>query len=248
MIFVKGIGLCRDVDSFLGDLAALAEIELTQVSSQPLDLKKQLRRSGAFATAGAYAAANALDNQGFSSERLEKTGIIVTSSIGDQNTTSDFIDEMIDYGAGQGSPIKFAHSSHNTAASYIAKLFSIHGPAITAINLEETFANGLRLATCWLADKTCDDILLLQIESHSHLSRVLASSEYSDEQKAFPASTSSRKAPCEAACLLLSRDGETSWQLPSLSCDAVSANFAARLDSRLIEPIKMITAILTQGY
>ena len=164
MIFINGFGFCSSDGSMMKELTDAVGVSLPNNSLIKSDFKKQLRSSGAFVTAGVRASEEALYGSGITEESLATTGIIVTSRIGDQNTTSEFIDELIGYGANQGSPLKFAHSVHNAAASYIAKQFNIYGPAVTAVNFDASFSNGLTLAQCWIEQRTCDSVLLLQIE------------------------------------------------------------------------------------
>jgi len=212
-------------------------------------LKKQLRGCGAFAAAGVRAAMQALDGSGVTGESLAATGIIVASRLGDQNTTSEFIDDLIDYGVDQGSPLKFAHSSHNAAASYIAKAFNIYGPAITSVNFEASFANGLILAQCWLKQGACDNVLLLQIESRSPLSEVLAS--YAKGcMPPTPETTAlaDSKAQCVAACLLLGNHAlstNASMEILLSRSEEIrdAPEEAAPLETPLTDPVRLMSAI-----
>ena len=246
MIQINGLGYCSNSGSMIRELAESAGVDLP-VNDPPEDgLKKQLRGCGAFITTGVRAAMEALHGSGLAGAGLAETGIIVTSRLGDQNTTSEFIDDLIDYGVDQGSPIKFAHSSHNAAASYIAKLFNICGPAVTAVNFDASFANGLTLAQCWLEQGTCDNVLLLQIESCSPLSEVLAN--YEKGGTTLPADTSAfadSKAPCMAACLLLGNQA-LNMQI-SLSRSAQNRDVPAEpaaLATPLPDPVRLISAVL----
>lgn len=251
MILINGLGFCSSSGSMMQELAAAAGINLP-VNNQPDDgLKKQLRGCGAFITAGVRAAMEALHDSGLAGESLAKTGIIVTSMVGDQNTTSEFIDDLIDYGVDQGSPIKFAHSSHNAAASYIAKLFSIYGPAITSINFEAGFVSGLMLARCWLEQGTCDNVLLLQIESCSPLSEVLVNYGKNFTATLSPGTAvfADSKAQCQAACLLLGNRAlntntrmQISMSSSSEKCEA--AAYTAVMETILPDSLRVITAVL----
>ncbi len=252
MIQINGIGFCSSGGSIMKDLADAAGFELP-VNDQAEDgLKKQLRGCGAFVTAGVRAAMEAMHNSDLTGESLASTGIIVTSRIGDQNTTSEFIDDLIDYDITQGAPLKFAHSSHNAAASYIAKMFKFYGPAVTSLNFEATFANGLILAQCWLEQKTCENVLLLQIESCSKLSEILVN--YNKGCMTLPSATSvfaDSKAQCVAACLLLGNRALSKSNRVQISLSHSAENCAGTaeavvLEAPLLDPERLITAVLNR--
>ncbi|MFA6104763.1 MAG: beta-ketoacyl synthase N-terminal-like domain-containing protein [Victivallaceae bacterium] len=249
MIQINGLGFCSSSGSMMREPASAAGVNLP-VNNLPEDgLKKQLRGCGAFVTAGVRAAMQAMHDSGITGENLATTGIIVTSRLGDQNTTSEFIDDLIDYGIDQGSPLKFAHSNHNAAASYIAKLFNIYGPAVTAVNFEASFANGLILAQCWIEQGTCNNVLLLQIESCSLLSEVLVN--YEKGCMTLPADTTAfadSKAPCAAACLLLgNHELNTNNSMRILLSSSAEISYAPEeipFETPLPDPARLITAVL----
>ena len=249
MILINGLGFCSSSGSMMKELTDAAGVNLPVNNLAEDGLKKQLRGCGAFITAGVRAAMEALHDSGITGESLAATGIIVTSRLGDQNTTSEFIDDLIDYGIDQGSPLKFAHSSHNAAASYIARVFNIYGPAVTSINFEASFANGLILAQCWLEQKTCHNVLLLQIESCSPLSEVLAN--YEKGCMTLPVATTAfadSKAPCMAACLLLGNQAlNTNRMQISLSRSAENCDTpeeAIPFETPLTDPVRLMIAVL----
>lgn len=254
MILINGFGFCSSSGILMGEIT-----NVIGVDSQPSvnliesEFKKQLRSSGAFVTAGVRAASETLYNSGITEEDLATTGIIVTSRIGDQNTTSEFIDELIDYGIDQGSPLKFAHSVHNAAASYIAKQFNIYGPSITAVNFEATFSNGLTLAQCWLEQGTCDNVLLLQIESCSVLSKILTS--YANSRTILPfqitdnIAIADSRAQCVAACFLLSNRILSTNDAVKISILHSKENASIQEDkiafeTPLTDPLRLLSAIL----
>ncbi len=250
MILINGLGFCSSSGSLMKELTDAAGVNLPVNDLAQPELKKQLRGCGAFVTAGVRAAVEALHDSGITGESLAMTGIIVTSRLGDQNTTSEFIDDLIDYGIDQGSPLKFAHSSHNAAASYIAKLFNIYGPAITSVNFEASFSNGLTLAQCWLEQGTCDNVLLLQIESCSPLSEVLAN--YEKGCTTLPSETTvfaDSKAQCRAACFLLGNHASgTNHTAEILICrseeNCKTQADAAAMETPLPDPVRLMTAVL----
>lgn len=250
-MYINGLGLCSSNGSLIKELTdAIGAVNFPLNTLHETDFKKQLRSTGAFVTAALRAATEALHESGITPENLSTMGIIVTSRIGDQNTTSEFIDELIDYGIDQGSPLKFAHSVHNAAASYIAKQFSIYGPAITAVNFEASFLNGLTLAQCWLEEGTCNNVLLLQIESSSLLSQALIN--YANTRKILPLLSTQKdllansKAQCLAACFLL---GKTALHKDKISISRSKENTEqtvekAIIDTAMPDPIRLMSAIL----
>lgn len=250
MILINGLGFCSSSGSMMQELTAATEVNLAVNNLTEDRLKKQLRGCGAFVTAGVRAASQALHDSGISGERLATTGIIVASRLGDQNTTSEFIDDLIDYGIDQGSPLKFANSSHNAAASYIAKVFNIYGPAITSVNFEASFANGLILAKCWLEQGTCDNVLLLQIESCSPLSEVLLN--YGKGCITLPSETTAfadSKAQCMAACFLLGNQTLSTSNRVQISISRSAEQCAAPAETAVIEttmadPVRLMSAVL----
>lgn len=209
MLYINGCGLTKpDGTDALPDLAAALHLPPGGCEPGPLpdDMRKKLRRTGAFHSSAVAAAAAA--TAGLSPERLVKTAIVLVSRFGDQDTTGSFIDDLIDFGLEQGSPTKFAHSNHNTAAAYVARLLGVNGPVITAINTQGAFYNGLILARCQLESGNFQDILLLHVESRSMISKVLFEEADAIESGAvLPENigTLMQSPPqCEAACLLLS--------------------------------------------
>ncbi len=205
--------------------------------------KKQLRRTGAFHSSAVRAVVGA-GADGLSEERLANAEIILVSSFGDQDTTGSFIDDLIDYGMDQGSPIKFAHSNHNTAAAYVAKTLNIGGAVATLVNFENTFINGLKLAMAHLEQGTERDVILIHVESCSELVNILANGLKGIEQEIRPLSAD-EKICCKAGCLLLS-NVDDELNVGSISYDGNSED--SRDTGDLMWGItKVITSLLTDG-
>jgi hypothetical protein len=209
MLYINGYGLTKpDGTDALPALAEVLQLPPGSCKASPLpeEMRKKLRRTGAFHSSAVAAAATA--TTGLAPERLAKTALVMVSRFGDQDTTGSFIDDLIDFGLEQGSPTKFAHSNHNTAAAYVARLLGINGPVITAINPQGTFYNGLILGHCQLESGNFQDVLLLHVESLSMISKVLFQEADATQSKTvLPENigTLMQGAPqCEAACFLLS--------------------------------------------
>ena len=107
------------------------------------------------------------------------------------------------------------------------------------------------LAQCWLEQGTCDNVLLLQIESCSPLSEVLVN--YGEKiTHPLPPETAAfadSKAQCQAACLLLGNQAlstnarmRISMSSSSEKCEATT--YAAVMETPLPDPLRVITAVL----
>lgn len=127
-------------------------------------LAKQIRRADRFTKMSVYSAAEAIKDAGLENLDLENAGIILTTGFGPHNTTFEFLDELITYGEKNVSPIKFSHSVHNAAASYVSQLFRIKGPISTITQFKFPVQRALQLAECWLKTDLCENILLCCID------------------------------------------------------------------------------------
>jgi len=149
------------------DLSAIADqlekpppaaAPLLRVSDDHLSvpaLEKQLRRADRFVRMAAVAA---LD--GCPTAPAERTGLIVTSGFGPHNRGFKFIDGILDCGDSAALPTDFSHSVHGVAASYIAGLLDLRGPALTSTDFEAGFEQAVLLAQCWLDQGVCGRVLV----------------------------------------------------------------------------------------
>ncbi|MHB9138871.1 MAG: beta-ketoacyl synthase chain length factor [Victivallaceae bacterium] len=255
MLYINGYGLTKpDGTDALPDLAAALQLPDGSYNTSPLpdDMRKKLRRTGAFHSSAVTAAAAA--TAGLSPERLTQTAIVLVSRFGDQDTTGSFIDDLIDFGLEQGSPTKFAHSNHNTAAAYVARLLGINGPAITAINTQAAFYNGLILARCQLESDSFQDILLLHVESLSMISKVLFEEADGAKYKTILPENIGvlmQSAPqCEAACILFSNaPSDAHCCRINFSDDEIAdtppQSIATPIETVLVDAVTLITKTMT---
>ena len=100
---------------------------------------------------------------------LSKTGVILATAFGPHNTTFSFLDDILEYGEDSVSAIKFSHSVHNAAASYIALLLKITGPTLTVTQIKFPIQHALILAANWLNDDTCDNVLVCCVDEKGEL-------------------------------------------------------------------------------
>ena len=91
-------------------------------------------------------------------------GLIVGTALGPHESTSQVHNDMMDFGDANVSPTAFSHSVHNVAAAYIAQALNIHGPCLTVTDFENIAERCRELAHCWLADGTCDAILVVTLD------------------------------------------------------------------------------------
>jgi len=122
---------------------------------------KDVRRADRFGRLTVLAAHDALSDNGVGPETVRPaTGIIVATAFGSHATTFKFLDGVIDYGEGNVSPTTFAHSIHNSAASYIAGAIGCQGPTVTVTSFSFSFQQALLLAYVWLQEGRVQQVLV----------------------------------------------------------------------------------------
>jgi 3-oxoacyl-[acyl-carrier-protein] synthase II len=131
-------------------------------------LSKKLRRADKFTKMAVLATHDSLvDGEAYSELskfNLDRTGLILATAFGPHNTNFSFLDDILEYGENNVSAIKFSHSVHNAAASYIALLFNITGPTVTVTQFKFPIQHALNLASCWLNDNICDNVLVCCVD------------------------------------------------------------------------------------
>lgn len=118
-----------------------------------------------FATLAAYDALMAGDMT--LADNDDSLGIILLTSLGPHATTFGFLDDIIDYGEKEASPIKFSHSVHNAAAYYVAAALGSRGPATTIATFDYPFEKGFQLANVWLSQGRVTRVLVGCVEELS---------------------------------------------------------------------------------
>lgn len=129
---------------------------------------KNMRRADRFSRMAVLAAHDALADAGIAVAEGDHTlGLVVTTGFGPHDTTFSFIDDILDYGDAEVSPIKFSNSVHNAAAHYIAAAIGSRGPTTTLTGFRSVFAEGLALAQLWLTQEVCTHVLVGYVETLS---------------------------------------------------------------------------------
>lgn len=120
-----------------------------------------MRRADRFCKFAALAARDALTAGDMTlADNDDSLGIILLTSLGPHATTFGFLDDIIDYGEKEASPIKFSHSVHNAAAYYVAAALGSRGPATTIATFSSPFEKGFQLADMWLSQKRVTRVLV----------------------------------------------------------------------------------------
>ncbi|MFC1888462.1 beta-ketoacyl synthase N-terminal-like domain-containing protein [Thermodesulfobacteriota bacterium] len=177
---VDGVGIIstcgRGVDlhrKALSDPLLLQDGEQCICRVAPENLKdravlKNMRRADRFSRMAVLAAHDALADAGIDcKDDGQDLGIIVTTAFGPHGTTFQFLDTVLDFGDALASPIKFAHSVHNAAASYIVTALGILGPVATLTKFETPLYEGFLLASAWLREGRCRYVLVGYVEECS---------------------------------------------------------------------------------
>jgi 3-oxoacyl-[acyl-carrier-protein] synthase II len=127
-------------------------------------LLARMRRADRLSQLAALAAGDACRDAGLDAGASERTGIVVATGFGPHVTTFRFLEEILTYGDQGPSALVFSHSVHNTAASYVATLLDLRGPAVTVAQTDFAFHEALLLAESWLAEGRCDQVLVGAVE------------------------------------------------------------------------------------
>lgn len=155
---ICGLGFIKIQDNQRTDFSGSIKIrEKDFIDKYPL---KQVRRADNFSKLSVLAAQYAVVDSNIAGVSRDRIGIVLTSSFGPHITTFRFLDNILDYGDTQVSPILFSNSVHNAAASYIAYSLDICGPTISTVSFHQSFITGLFIAEAWLKEKRCDYVLV----------------------------------------------------------------------------------------
>lgn len=77
-------------------------------------------------------------------------GIVISTGYGPSQTVFEFLDSIIDHGAGCASPLAFSHSVHNIPAATISLFLNNPKPYTTICQLHGPLLAALQTAGCWL--------------------------------------------------------------------------------------------------
>ena len=185
---INAISEEKSVDSY-----ASLDIDIKAIADK--SLFKKLRRADRFTKMAVMSVDNALKDSSNKDINLENTGIIVATAFGPHNTTFSFLDELLEYGEKNVSPIKFSNSVHNAAASYVAQLFGIRGPVSTITDFNNPVEEAFILASCWLNSNMCDNILLCTVDERGEI--------YNQAYDKILNSSTAKLYPTEGSCCFL---------------------------------------------
>ncbi len=166
----------------------------------------RMRRADRLSQLAALAARDAYQDAGLDGAASERTGIIVATGLGPHVTTFRFLEEILSYGDAGPSALVFSHAVHNTAASYIATLLDLRGPAVTVAQTDFAFHEALLLAEGWLAEGRCDQVLVGAVEELGEVMRYVC-------HRKCPAPADGRLRPFAFAARPLTVPGEGSFFL-----------------------------------
>ncbi|NDV26741.1 beta-ketoacyl synthase chain length factor [Desulfovibrio sp. JC010] len=99
----------------------------------------------------------------------EDMGIVISTGYGPSQTIFEFLDSIIDHGAGCASPLAFSHSVHNIPAATMSVFLNNPKPYTTICQLHGPLMAGLQTAGCWLAEGRVKKVLLGLVDEKTPL-------------------------------------------------------------------------------
>lgn len=137
-------------------------------STIPARYGRELRRADSFITSGVVVVDALL---GQMQERLveldQECGICLGSCFGPMDTNFDVLEQVIS--REQTSPTLFSHSVFNAAAGYLARIFTLRGPALSITDFCFPLFQALQQAALSIQSGRLSSCLVVQIESYSPL-------------------------------------------------------------------------------
>ncbi|WP_320007309.1 beta-ketoacyl synthase chain length factor [Maridesulfovibrio sp.] len=99
----------------------------------------------------------------------EDMGIVLSTGYGPSQTTFEFLDSIIDHGAGCASPLAFSHSVHNIPAATMAVFLDNPKPCTTICQLHGPLMAAVQTAGCWLNERRVNKVLLGVVDEKTPL-------------------------------------------------------------------------------
>ncbi len=121
----------------------------------------RLRRSSAISHFAVSAACDAMTAAGLSTEALHRTALVFAASDGGVVYTRRFYSDIIERGAGAGSPLLFPETVYNAPASHIAARLGIEGTALSLVGDSSTAISAIFTASELLATQEADYCLVV---------------------------------------------------------------------------------------
>jgi hypothetical protein len=144
-------------------LTATASLNLTNLHI-PDELENQLRRADLFTRGIVTCCQNLLLEQTINKEQ---TGIFISTAYGPMQCNLDVLDFLVE--EEPVSPTLFSHSVFNGASGYLARIFGIHGPALTQTSYSFPFFTILGQAQFELEQGNLKQAVVIQAETYSAL-------------------------------------------------------------------------------
>jgi len=162
MINVCGIGIVKNRDN--GEFVLVKGVSHEKDDVFNKGSLKGLRRADNFSKIAVLAAKSALDDSLLSGIEKDRIGLILVSAFGPHITTFRFLDDILNYGDNQVSPILFSNSVHNASASYISTNLNLQGPTLSITHFTQGLLQASYIAQSWLGENRCDYILLGHVD------------------------------------------------------------------------------------
>jgi len=184
----------------------------------PQQCASQLRRADDFIKLAAAASVEALDMCSGCQEPNEESGLFVGTAFGPMQTNFDVLGLIVDNE--QTSPTLFSHSVFNSAAGYLARLFTIQGSSQTFTDFSWPFFQALAAGSGAISSGRLKQCLVVQVETYSDL---LADARQQTGQSAKPWQAGA------VAWLLENQGDRTGWCIDDSSIDSSPAAAAEYL-------------------
>ncbi len=134
----------------------------------PAQFSRELRRADEFIKYAIVAANTAFEKDTDQHDhQVENCGLFLGSSYGPMETNFDVLWQVIN--KEQTSPTLFSHSVFNAAAGYLARIFQLHGSALTITEFGFPFFSALQQAITSIECGQISNCLVLQVETYSLL-------------------------------------------------------------------------------
>lgn len=171
----------------------------------PRQFTTQLRRADDFIKLAVAAASKALDMYQGWQNLAEGSGLFVGTAFGPMQTNFDVLGLIVD--ENQTSPTLFSHSVFNSAAGYLARLFSIQGSSQTFTDFSYPFFQALAAGADAISSGRLKQCLVVQVEMYSEL---LIDARQRTGQSASTWTTG-------AVCWLLTSQDDRGWRIDDIS-------------------------------
>jgi len=178
----------------------------------PRQCASQLRRADDFIKLAAAASVEALEMCPECQKPGDESGLFVGTAFGPMQTNFDVLGLIVDND--QTSPTLFSHSVFNSAAGYLARLFTLQGSSQTFTDFSWPFFQALSAGSNAISAGRLKQCLVVQVETYSEL---LADARQRTGQSAKPWHAGA------VAWFLEKQDARTGWCIEDISIDSSPA-------------------------